>query len=217
VNGSVFEARLHARADAAGVDIDRTIVPRLNSYLQVLARWNQRINLTALPLDPLTDAAIDRLLIEPLAAAAVIPKLPGSSWMDVGSGAGSPALPMAVAREDLRLTMVESKARKAAFLREAARTMGVSAVVEDVRAEALVDRFAGHFAVLTVRAVRADAALVAVAGSLLMDGGVLALFGPGDATRQQVFDTSWDSEDRVALLCDGSSTLTLLRRVSRET
>ena len=80
------------------------------------------MNLTALPLDPPTDETFDRLLIEPLAASRQVRADMASVWFDLGSGGGRPAIPLKIARQQLRLTMIESKERKSAFLREAARS-----------------------------------------------------------------------------------------------
>ena len=83
----------------------------------MLSRWNQKINLTSLD-DP--DEAIDRLMLEPLAAVRFVPA-GVSAMMDIGSGGGSPAIPMKLVSPKVALTMVEVKARKSAFLREATR------------------------------------------------------------------------------------------------
>ena len=87
----------------------------LEAYFQLLTQWNAKINLTALPLDPPTDETFDRLLVEPLAASKQIPTHTPSVWFDLGSGGGSPAIPLKIARPALRLTMIESKERKSAF------------------------------------------------------------------------------------------------------
>jgi len=98
------------------------VLAPLETYYRLLAQWNVKINLTALPLQPPTDSTFDRLFIEPLLAAELVPDLPGI-WFDLGSGGGSPALPLKLIRPSLSLTLVESKTRKAAFLREALRAL----------------------------------------------------------------------------------------------
>ncbi len=169
-----FEKRLDARADAATVAITAAEVSALESYFRLLARWNSTINLTALPLDSPTDQTFDRLLIEPLVAARFI-EISAEHWIDLGSGGGSPAIPIKIVRPHLQLTMVESKARKAAFLQEAIRVLAMKdASVENVRFENLstiqpVD-------LITVRAVRPDEALFLVAKRLLAPTGRLLLF-----------------------------------------
>jgi 16S rRNA (guanine527-N7)-methyltransferase len=178
-------ALLRQRAELAGVAFGEEVAQKLESYFTLLARWNRTINLTSLPLEPPTAAAIDRLLIEPLTA---IPLLSASAdvWFDLGSGGGSPAIPMQIARAR-HLRMVESKERKAAFLREAIRELELSgAEVLATRIEALVED-AGNRAtadLVTVRAVRLSAPLFSQLDSLLRPGGQAALFG----TTQQTLD-----------------------------
>jgi 16S rRNA (guanine527-N7)-methyltransferase len=180
VTSREFRERLVRRARHANVTVEADSLDRLEAYFRLLARWNEKINLTALPLATPTNETVDRLLIEPLSAARHVNDRP-TRWLDLGSGGGSPAIPLKVVRPALHLTMVESKARKAAFLREALRVLELhNAVVENTRFEALVsDTGNGARAELvTVRAVRADAALLAVAAELLCPDGRLLLFRP---------------------------------------
>lgn len=165
--------RVRARVGAAGVDLPQTLLESLLAYYDLLSKWNKTINLTSLS-DP--DAAIDRLLLEPLLAARVLPK-PGV-MMDLGSGGGSPAIPLALALEAPHLVMVESRGRKAAFLREAARTVGLNATVEAIRFEELVGRppYQGTMDIVSMRAVRMDPATLDLARSFAKSGGTIALF-----------------------------------------
>src|SRR5207302_1163702 len=112
------------RAARADLSIDGREIAALEAYFRLLARWNATINLTALPLAEPTNETFDRLFVEPLTAAPFVLDA-GQVWFDLGSGGGSPALPLKIARPSLRLTMVESKSRKAAFLREATRQLGL--------------------------------------------------------------------------------------------
>jgi 16S rRNA (guanine527-N7)-methyltransferase len=145
----------------------------LLAYYAQLVRWNAKINLTALH-DP--DAAIDRLLLEPVAAAALLPA--GSTLMDLGSGGGSPAIPLALGLQSPKLIMVESKGRKAAFLREAARTLGLPSVVEATRFEDLSSQgaYLGSADIVSIRAVRMDEEALEAAARFLRPQGILALF-----------------------------------------
>jgi 16S rRNA (guanine527-N7)-methyltransferase len=152
----------------------------LEAYFRLLAQWNAKINLTSLSLDEPSDEAIDRLLVEPLAAARQMPDA-SKAWYDLGSGGGSPAIPLKIARPALKLTMIESKERKAAFLREAIRTVGLAeTTVLNERFEKMVETpgNAGVADLVTVRAVKADTELFVTAGLLLNAGGRLLLFRP---------------------------------------
>lgn len=174
-----FRTRLARRASKSGVFLDETLASGLVGYYELLARWNRKINLTSLD-DP--DEAIDRLLLEPVIAArhlspAVV------DLMDIGSGGGSPALPLALALgPQVRLTMVEVKARKSAFLREAVRSLGLTgAGVETARYEELLSRPELHerYDVLSMRAVRVESKVLMTLQAFVKPGGSLLLFrGP---------------------------------------
>ena len=153
----------------------------LEAYYRLLAQWNAKINLTALPLDPPTDETFDRLLAEPLAASREIPAHAAGRWVDLGSGGGSPAIPLKIARPGLKLTMIESKERKGAFLREAVRALGLSDTqVETDRFEVAAGKpeHTGTADIVTVRAVRADGELFETAARMLKNGGSLLMFRP---------------------------------------
>mgnify|MGYP001582936139 CR=1 FL=1 len=147
----------------------------LVAYYELLELWNRKISLTAID-EP--DEAIDRLLVEPLLAARHLPAT-ARSVLDVGSGGGSPAVPVKLARPDLSLTMVESKARKAAFLREVVRQLRLTGVhVEAARYEELLTRPDLHeaFDVITLRAVKIDARIMMNLQAFLKPGGSFCLF-----------------------------------------
>jgi len=171
-------SRLVRRATKNNIFIGDSLADRLAAYYELLARWNRKINLTSLEN---LDEAIDRLLLEPLVASRF---LPGSAGllMDVGSGGGSPAIPFKLAVPRLKLTMVEAKARKSAFLREAVRHLGLeSTQVETARFEELLARPELHEAhdVVSIRAVRTEARVLTTLQAFLSPGGVVLLFrGP---------------------------------------
>jgi 16S rRNA (guanine527-N7)-methyltransferase len=153
----------------------------LEAYFRLLAQWNAKINLTALPLDAPTDETFDRLLVEPLAASKQISTHTAGVWVDLGSGGGSPAIPLKIARPALRLTMIESKERKSVFLRETVRVLGLAeSFVETDRFEiaSLKPEHASTADLVTVRAVKADPELFETAARMLKNGGRLLLFRP---------------------------------------
>ena len=142
---SVSAKRLHERivrrAKAVGLDLPETVLAGLEAYFAELARWNRKINLTALALDgDGSDEAVDRFLIEPAVASKYIPAS-AKSLLDIGSGGGSPAVPIKLCRPDLALTMVEVKVRKSVFLRQVSRLLGLDRTqVETSRFEELLAR-----------------------------------------------------------------------------
>lgn len=169
--------RLGRRARRAGLQLDAEVADGLIEYIELLARWNRKINLTSLPLAEPTDETFDRLLIEPLMAARRIK--PKSAVIDIGSGGGSPAIPVKLALPGITLRMVESKTRKAAFLREAVRELYLNKVVVDTaRSEELLAQPGLHeaFDVATLRAVRLETRSLGTVHAFLKPGGRAFLF-----------------------------------------
>ena len=198
-----FRGRLRAAAEAAQIALDLGEIIRLEQYFALLARWNPTINLTSLALDPLSDATISRLLVEPLQVACRIDNAP-LRWFDLGSGGGSPAIPLKIVRPLPTLTMVESRSRKAAFLSEVVRFLELTdAFVLQTRIEALENSESrGALDLVTMRAVRPDERLLGVVSALLVKGGRLCLFGgsPGKAVR-----VGLEQVDRIQLVGGDSS------------
>jgi 16S rRNA (guanine527-N7)-methyltransferase len=174
-----FRDRLKRRANAAGAWLDPALVENLEIYYQLLTKWNAKINLTAFRLTPEgDDSAIDRLLIEPVVAARYVPEN-ARTLLDAGSGGGSPAIPLKLASQDLALRMVEVKTRKAVFLREAVRALGLKdAEVETSRFEELLPRAELHEALdlISIRAVRVETRTLNTLQAFLRPGGKLMLF-----------------------------------------
>jgi 16S rRNA (guanine527-N7)-methyltransferase len=187
-------------------------------YFELLKHWNRSINLTALPLENLTDGAMDRLIIESLVAAEKLGD-GASTWFDLGSGGGSPAIPMKIAWPATRLTMVESRSRKGAFLREAIRELGLTAAsVAEPRFEDLARTgdAPGSADLVTVRAVRPDAKLFVAVHLLLKHGGRLAIFSSeSERPSPEVIETDgYVMEEPFSIQAvhslPGNSTLTVL-------
>jgi len=181
VTTTEFRDRLARRTSRAKAPITLGMLEPLEAYFRLLAHWNAKINLTSLPLEPPTDEAFDRLLVEPLAASKHVPADASCVWVDMGSGGGSPAIPLKIARPALKLTMIESKERKGAFLREIVRVLDLAdALVETGRFEAFAAAAenAASADLMTARAVRIDAEFFQTAARILKNGGQLFLFRP---------------------------------------
>ena len=171
--------KLAKRASRAGLSLSEDVLDGLYAYLDLLRRWNRKVSLTSLPVEDAGDEAIDRLLIEPVLAAKYLPR-PDATLLDLGLGGGSPAIPMKMAAPAVTLRMVESKTRKAAFLREVVRNLDLGQTfVDAVRFEELLVRPTLHdaFDVVTMRAVRVDQKTVAKIQSFIRPEGLLLLFG----------------------------------------
>jgi 16S rRNA (guanine527-N7)-methyltransferase len=162
--------RVERRLARLGARVSAFQLAQLVDYLLLLERWNERMNLTALD-DP--DEAVDRLICEPIIAAASIDQ-GAVTLVDVGSGGGSPAVPLKIARPELFLTMVEVKTRKSVFLREVVRHLGLaSCVVETGRFEHVLAAPVrdGSVDVVSIRAVRAETEQLRLFGEVLRPGG----------------------------------------------
>jgi 16S rRNA (guanine527-N7)-methyltransferase len=137
------------------------------------------MNLTALDLENPGDRDLERLLVEPMVASEYI--LAGTRWViDVGSGGGSPAIPLRAVLPGGSMTLVESRVRKAVFLKEIVRILSLSDTeVVSARCEAVAwsQGREGTADAVTVRAVRLNSSLVNSIGRLLRPGGSLLLFG----------------------------------------
>lgn len=154
------------------------LAEQLEVYYRLLAIWNTKINLTGLKLSEISPDALDRLLIEPVVAARYVPA-GASRMLDVGSGGGSPAIPLALAVPNARLLMVESKTRKSVFLREAVRALEMNgAEVVTTRFEELLARPDLHEAhdLVTIRAVRVEARVLGSLQAFAKPGGQIFLF-----------------------------------------
>jgi 16S rRNA (guanine527-N7)-methyltransferase len=180
-----FRDRLRRRARRASLEVSPELADALERYFFLLTRWNAKINLTSLKLESNgDDEAMDRLLIEPVVAARHVDASTQTA-IDIGSGGGSPALPLALACPRLAIRLVESKTRKAVFLREAIRELALTRVtVETSRFEELLTRPELHegLDLVTIRAVRVEPRTLVSLQAFLKPGGQLFLFrGPGGA------------------------------------
>lgn len=140
-------------------------------YLSLLLRWNGRVNLTTIRDE---EGILRRHFVESIFCARSLPA--GiASLLDFGSGAGFPGIPIVLCRPEIAVTLAESQGKKAAFLSEAVRVLGISARVHSGRAEALRT----VFDCVTLRAVDKMGEAVQAAAQLVRHGGWLALMTTG--------------------------------------
>ena len=174
-------------ANELGIRLGPAETLHFQTYLGEILRWSERTNLTGLP-----DAAaivrlgfLDSLALVPLIAAD--PK----RVIDLGSGAGFPAIPIAIARPDLHITLVEISRKKISFLRHIVRLLKLPRVeVQPGRIEALLDRFpmmAGSFDIGLARAVAPPIDAARMMLPFLRSGGLfLAQVGSGAEPAEQL-------------------------------
>ena len=154
-------------ADAALAPLSDSESVLFQSYLSLFVRWNTHINLTSVRTE---EGILARHFVESIACARA---LPGgiATLLDLGSGGGFPGIPIALCRTEISVTLAESQGKKAAFLQEAVRVLGLNSRVHAGRAETLRE----HFDCVTLRAVDRMAEAVGVAATLVAPGGWLAL------------------------------------------
>jgi 16S rRNA (guanine527-N7)-methyltransferase len=163
---------LNALLAGAGLEpLDEATAARFADYLALLMKWNSKINLTAVRDE---EGILSRHFVESIACARALPAGIGS-LLDFGSGAGLPGLPIALCRPEIKVTLAEAQGKKAAFLREAVRVLGIGARVHAGRAEDLAERFD----CVAMRAVDRMADGVRAACALLREGGWLAVMTTG--------------------------------------
>jgi 16S rRNA (guanine527-N7)-methyltransferase len=161
-------------ADLIALGASQAALPKLGAYLGHLLAMNEAMNLTAItdPGQAWTKHIYDSLTVLPL-----LPNGQGLRLIDIGSGGGLPGIPLAIARPDMQVTLVESTRKKADFLRAVAAAVGASNVcVEASRAEDL--QKAPHLAaydVVTARAVARLMQLIAWTAPFAKHGGRLLL------------------------------------------
>ena len=162
----------------------------LLAYLALLARWNRTYNLTAVR-DP--QEMVGRHLLDSLAMHGFVDALAarGGSLADLGTGPGLPGIPLAIVKPGLKVTLVESNGKKARFLREAVRQLGLGDVrVAESRIEALDEP--GAYDAVTARALATLAMIVELGGHLLKpDGVLLAMKGVHPADEIDALPPGW--------------------------
>lgn len=210
----LIREKLAKRASKAGLSLQAPVIDALSAYFELLRKWNRKVSLTSLPVEDAGDEAIDRLLIEPVLATRYLPG-PDASVLDIGSGGGSPAVPLKLAAPGISLRMVESKLRKAAFLREVVRTLDVDrTTVDAVRFEELLARPTLHEAmdVVTVRAVKVDRRTLSELQSFIRPGGSLFLFGTAAPTPPGLAAPHLSPAESHVLLSQWGSRLEILTK-----
>ena len=159
-----FSEQLAAGIAQMRLDISPAQQQKLLDYLALLQKWNKTYNLTALrdPAQMISHHLLDSLTILPYLANA-------QSMIDVGSGGGMPAIPAAICRPDLRITMVDANSKKNTFLRQAIIELGLdNAAVSSSRVEDWQDNQAD---IVTSRAFAELADFVRLTRHLLGENG----------------------------------------------
>lgn len=164
-----------ARLDAVGASVSTAVVAQLGDFLGRMLAMNEQMNLTAIK-EP--EAAWERHILDALTLLPLLADVPEAGRLvDIGAGGGVPGLPLAIARPDLRITLVEATQKKAAFLSAVSTAMGLSNVsVRAERAEQLAGgELRGTFDVVTARAVSRLITLAPLTLPFARPGGLVLL------------------------------------------
>lgn len=162
-----LERQLDSGARALGLVLSPEALARLLRHIELLEKWNRVHSLTAI-----RDAA-RAISVHLLDSLSVVRHLRGRRLLDVGSGAGFPGIPIAIARADVEIDLLDSNHKKCAFLRQAVAELGLTnARVVCERVESW--RPAQRFDCIISRALGEIAEVIAWVGHLLAPGGVIA-------------------------------------------
>jgi 16S rRNA (guanine527-N7)-methyltransferase len=189
-----------AAIQTAGLaELPAEAVEKLAVYLELLSKWNSKLNLTAVRG---TTEMIQRHLLECVQCAQALPEV--TTLLDFGSGAGLPGIPIAILRPEIRVTLGESQGKKASFLREAIRVLEVKAEVFDGRIETMAPERV--FDGVTLRAVDRMAEACAAGLERVRIGGHLVLFATL-ATEKSLgltgMPVEWESRQQIFALKTG--------------
>jgi len=163
-----IQSKLQRLLVSAGLEeLSAREAERFGAYFELFVRWNERTNLSAIRDE---DGILSRHFLESIGCARLLPQ--GiATLLDFGSGGGFPGVPVAICREEIAVVLAESQGKKAAFLQEVVRVLGLKARVAHGRAETLSEAFD----CVTLRAVDRMEAAVQAAASLVRTGGQMVL------------------------------------------
>ncbi len=157
-----MSSTLAAGLAALGITLPDAAQRQMLAFRDLLLKWNRTYNLTALR-DP--EQAIAHHLLDSL---AILPHVGPGPLLDVGSGGGLPGLPLAIARRDLAVAMVDTVQKKASFLQQAAIELGLENVTVH---HARVEEMQGQYAQISSRAFAELGIFVSLTRHLLAPGG----------------------------------------------
>lgn len=177
---------------------------QLAIYLDLILKWNARTNLTAIRTP---EEIVQRHFGESLFAGAHLGAC--ATLLDFGSGAGFPGLPIQLLRPDIAVTLAESQGKKAAFLREVIRSLGLPTEVWAHRVEAMPT--ARRFGVVTLRAV--DNMETAVHGAILRAKERVLIMGTSRPSSYPKLADSFHISEPIPMPQSNETALLIARRI----
>jgi 16S rRNA (guanine527-N7)-methyltransferase len=205
------DSRLNELLLTAGLQpLDDETAHKFEVYLSLFIRWNKKLNLSSVRHE---EGILSRHFVESIAVAQSLPS-EISTLLDFGSGPGLPGIPIALYRPRVAVTLAESQVKKAAFLQEAVRVLGITAKVHADRAETLGEAPNQVFDCVVMRAVEKMPRAVAAAVNLVAPHGWLALMTTDAslAELQTAAGPHFKWEESVRLPSSESRILALARR-----
>ncbi len=180
---------LIAGSNELGIALSIDQVNSFFVYLAELKKWNKKINLTAITEE--RDTVIKHLL-DSLSYLKAFTPVPGLRLLDMGSGAGFPAIPLKIAAPDISITMVESVKKKASFLRHIVRMLPLDGVeILDIRMEEIPVPYQSSFDIVTARAFAEMPEALGHGVLFLKPGGLVILSrGPEETISEQELNKS---------------------------
>lgn len=193
-----------------GVQVGERLAQQVRVYLRTLLFWNQKVNLTAIT-EP--GEVLRRHFGESMFGAEWLARTDGV-LADVGSGAGFPGLALKLVCPALRVKLIEPTTKKAVFLSEVVRALGLSGVeVVRARTEELADMKADA---ITARAVGDLAGVLGWSGKALPDGGQVLLWLGADDAKRAASIPGWEWAGPVAIPESSSRVLLSGRKCGRQ-
>ena len=190
---------LRTGAKELGLELTTEQILAIFLFMKELNKWNRKINLTAIRDE---HDIIKKHILDSLAYLKGFSVTTGLKLLDMGTGAGFPAIPIKIAKPILATNLVESVKKKASFLRHIVRTLNLTNIeVIDKRIEALSPLLYAAYDIVTARAFADMNTALTTGGSFLKRGGLMVLSrGPEEAIRmQEVASLGFDLENRIEL------------------
>jgi 16S rRNA (guanine527-N7)-methyltransferase len=168
-----------------GINPSAEMMEKFQEYMNLLLEWNERIHLISK-----NDAKTDRILrhfVDSLSIFKVVDIPKGANLLDLGSGAGFPATPIKIVRDDIQATLVESVHKKTLFLQKLSQVLGLERIrIVNQRAEQILDQpnFKESFDLVTSKALGRLQNTIGLSIPFLKTGGFLIAYKGKSAKRE---------------------------------